>query len=87
MIRDDYKIQVQRLTAVMKEADLRLALLASIDLAELALEHPKYWVDHRPKADVSTIRRALKEAITNSEKLLGIDEHRSRHGDDASRSS
>jgi hypothetical protein len=86
MKREDYKMQVHRLTAVMKGADLRLALLASIDLAELALEHPKHWVDHRRKADVSTIRRALKEAITNSEKLLGIGERRSRRGDDASRS-
>jgi hypothetical protein len=86
MIREDYEMQVQRLTAILKGADLRLALLASIDLAGLALEHPKYWVDHKRKADVSTIRRALKEAITNSENLLGIDGRRSRHGYEASRS-
>jgi hypothetical protein len=67
----DSEIILLKAKAMAAAADQkwRTSMLACMDLAELALDHPEFWPDH---VDHEQLKRACEEIVERTEKALGM---------------
>jgi hypothetical protein len=72
MTFDQYKNELLRLKTKAESAaadqQWRIAMLAAMELAEFALDHPEFW----PNQHHDRLKRGAEEIIERAEKVLGM---------------